>query len=95
MSIWKISKAHYVFISRRFEETNIRSTSCDRTTEECIGGYARVVTKVKELLEERKNLNPIYLNAGDNFQGTFWYNFFQWNVTSHFLNLLPADAMVI
>jgi 5'-nucleotidase len=63
--------------------------------EECIGGYARVVSKVKELQETRKDLNPIYLNAGDNFQGTFWYNFFQWNVTSYFLNLLPADAMTI
>jgi 5'-nucleotidase len=82
-------------IASRFEETNIFSTSCKpEIGEECIGGYARVVTKVKELLEERKDLNPVYLNAGDNFQGTFWYNFFQWNVTSYFLNLLPADAMV-
>lgn len=38
--------------------------------------------------------NPIYLNAGDNFQGTFWYNIGRWNVTSYFLNLLPADAFV-
>lgn len=38
--------------------------------------------------------NPIYLNAGDNFQGTFWYNVGRWNVTSYFLNLLPADAFV-
>jgi 5'-nucleotidase len=38
--------------------------------------------------------NSIYLNAADNFQGTLWYSLFKWNATQHFLNLLPADAMV-
>lgn len=77
----------------RFEETNERSTSCKpEQGEKCIGGYARVVTVVKSLLSNRTN--PIYLNAGDNFQGTFWYNVGRWNVTSYFLNLLPADAVV-
>jgi len=64
--------------------------------EECIGGYARVVTVVKDLLKKHndENTNPIYLNAGDNFQGTLWYTMLRWNVTSHFLNMLPADAIV-
>lgn len=53
-----------------------------------------MVTVVKQLKEKHKSENPIYLNAGDSFQGTVWYNFFRWNVTSHFLNLLQADAMV-
>lgn len=39
-------------------------------------------------------INPIYLNAGDNFQGTFWYTVGSWNVTSQFLNMLNADAVV-
>lgn len=79
--------------SYRFEETNERSTGC-KTGEKCIGGYARAITIVKQLMESRKNMNPIYLNAGDNFQGTIWYNVGRWNVTSHFLNLLKADAIV-
>lgn len=53
-----------------------------------------MVTAVKMLLEQQKDLNPVYLNAGDNFQGTLWYNMFRWNVTSYFLNMLPADVMV-
>jgi 5'-nucleotidase len=57
---------------KRFEETNLQSNSCDPDKEVCIGGYARVVTKVKELLVAKASLNPIYLNAGDNFQGTLW-----------------------
>lgn len=59
----------------------------------CIGGYARVVTKVKELQSIREN--SIYLNAGDNFQGTLWYNIGRWNVTNQFLNMHPADAQTI
>lgn len=63
----------------------------------CIGGYARVMTTVKKLIQERneQNKNPIYLNIGDNFQGTLWYELFGWNVTSEFLNILPADATTL
>lgn len=78
----------------RFEETNERSISC-KPGEKCIGGLARAVHVIKYLLEARKNINPIYLNAGDNFQGTLWYHIGRWNVTSQFLNMLKADAMVL
>lgn len=79
----------------RFEETNTQSSTCSKDKgDTCIGGYARVVAKVRELKVTKAHLNPIYLNAGDNFQGTLWYNLFRWNATSHFLNMEPADAMV-
>jgi 2',3'-cyclic-nucleotide 2'-phosphodiesterase (5'-nucleotidase family) len=89
--LFPLSIIHLNDIHARFDETNIYSNTCKKG-DVCIGGYARVVTKVKELLERRPN--PIYLNAGDNFQGTLWYNIHRWNVTSEMLNLLPADAMV-
>lgn len=75
----------------RFEETNEGATSCKKG-EKCIGGYARAVTMIKELQKTR--INPIYLNAGDSFQGTLWYSFGRWNVTKQFLNMLNADATV-
>lgn len=52
---------------------------------------------VKRLLKERadENLNPLFLNIGDNFQGTLWYDLLGWNVTSTFLNILPADATTL
>lgn len=77
----------------RFEETNEQSTNC-KQGEKCIGGLARATTVIKQLMRARKNTNPIYLNAGDNFQGTFWYTVGRWNVTSYFLNKLKADAIV-
>lgn len=75
----------------RFEETNEAAGRC-QPNEKCIGGYARAVTVIKDL--QRTRVNPIYLNAGDNFQGTFWYTVGGWNVTSYFLNMLNADAVV-
>lgn len=81
----------YTLLFRRFEETNERSSRC-QPTEKCIGGYARAVTVIKEL--QRMRANPIYLNAGDNYQGSLWYTLGGWNVTSYALNLLNADAVV-
>lgn len=77
----------------RFEETNNQSKTC-KPGEECIGGLARIVTVIKTLKEVRKNTNPIYLNAGDNFQGTLFYTLGRWNITQHFMNLMRPDAMV-
>lgn len=91
--LFPVSLIHLNDMHARFDETNMFSNTCKKD-DECIGGYARVVTKVKELLSSQTDKNPIYLNAADNFQGTLWYNMYRWNVTSHFLNLLPADAMV-
>jgi len=91
--LFPVSIIHFNDMHARFDETNMFSNTC-KASDECIGGYARVVTKVKELLASKAALNPIYLNAADNYQGTLWYNIFRWNVTSYFLNLLPADAMV-
>lgn len=85
MSFYKV-----VFFCR-FEETNEGGSTC-KTDEKCIGGYARAITVIKELKNIRAN--PIYLNAGDNFQGTLWYSMGGWNVTSQFLNILNADAIV-
>lgn len=38
--------------------------------------------------------NSIFLNAGDHYQGTLWYNVHRWNVTATFMNMLPHDVMV-
>lgn len=77
----------------RFEPTDTSGGICDEG-EECVGGYARTVHMVRRLLEEQRDHNPIYINAGDSFQGTLWYNIGRWNVTQEFLNMLPADVMV-
>ncbi|XP_019547205.3 apyrase-like [Aedes albopictus] len=92
--LFPLSIIHINDFHARFEETNYVGTVCNRDAGHiCIGGYARTVAAVKHLLRTRKN--PLYLNAGDNFQGTLWYNMYRWNVTSALLNMLPADAMTL
>uniref|UniRef100_A0A0A1XM32 apyrase n=1 Tax=Zeugodacus cucurbitae TaxID=28588 RepID=A0A0A1XM32_ZEUCU len=92
--IFPLSIIHINDFHARFEPTDTSGGTCD-AGEECIGGYARTVYMVKRLLHEQKDQNAVYFNAGDSFQGTLWYNIGRWNVTSQFLNMLPADAMTL
>nr|XP_014096986.2 apyrase isoform X3 [Bactrocera oleae]XP_036221523.1 apyrase isoform X3 [Bactrocera oleae] len=92
--IFPLSIIHINDFHARFEPTDTSGGTCDAGNE-CIGGLARTVYTVKRLLEEQKDQNPVYFNAGDSFQGTLWYNIGRWNVTSQFLNMLPADAMTL
>ncbi|XP_063706239.1 apyrase-like [Culicoides brevitarsis] len=71
------------------------NTSPCKDREKCIGGYARLVHMIKYIQQKYKDDHPLYLNAGDNFQGTPWYTMFTWNVTKHFLNMLPADVLTV
>ena len=88
----EISLIHINDIHARFEETNNQSLPC-LEEQVCIGGYSRMATVVKQL--QRNRPHPIFLNAADNFQGSVWYSLFRYNVTAHFLNLLPADAITL
>jgi len=90
VTFWKIK----ITIWNRFEQTSSSSGSCREGHEkDCVGGIARIYTAVNQLVKERPN--AIFLNAGDHFQGTLWYNIHRWNVTALFMNMLPHDAMVI
>uniref|UniRef100_A0A182NS57 Apyrase n=1 Tax=Anopheles dirus TaxID=7168 RepID=A0A182NS57_9DIPT len=94
--LYPLTIIHLNDFHARFEETNTVSTRCKPDEgERCVGGYGRVVARVKSLQREYADRNPIYLNAGDSFQGTIWYTLLRWNVTAHFLDLLPADAMTL
>lgn len=91
-----VSIIHINDMHARFDETNNISSAC-KDGEKCIGGYARAVTIIKKLMakHQHQHTNPIYLNAGDSFQGSPWYTFGRWNVTSEMFNLLNADAITL
>uniref|UniRef100_A0A2H1V8L5 apyrase n=1 Tax=Spodoptera frugiperda TaxID=7108 RepID=A0A2H1V8L5_SPOFR len=75
---------------REFEETSVDTPSCRYNNNSCIGGFPRLYKEIHTLLEEKPN--SIVLNAGDSFQGTYWYTLLKWNVTQEFMNLIPHDA---
>jgi len=55
-----------------------------------LGGYPRVVGKIKELQSTKKNTLTLY--AGDAFQGTLYYSLFKSKADSDMLNLIKWDA---
>ena len=56
-----------------------------------IGGYPRVVSKIKEL--QANKTNPLTLNAGDTFQGTLYFTLFKGAADIDMLNMINWDAM--
>jgi 5'-nucleotidase len=62
----------------------------DVTTYTEIGGYPRVVTKIKALQDAHDN--TLTLNAGDTFQGTLYYSLFKGKADSDMLNMISWDA---
>lgn len=92
--LFELSVIHLNDFHARFEETIHRSSENYAEAESVsVGGIARVSTAVNRLIEERPN--AIFLNAGDNFQGTIWYNVHRWNVTALFMNMLPHDVLTL
>lgn len=48
---------------------------------------------MKHLRETEKNL--LFLNAGDHFQGTFWYTIKKSEVVAEFVSLMNHDVMAL
>ena len=42
----------------------------------------------------RSHDNVLLLDAGDQFQGTIWFSYYQGEVAAHFMERLGYDAMV-
>lgn len=85
-----VSVIHLNDFHARIDETRPDSTPCRQGNTDCIGGFARVTTEAKRLLAERPN--PLFLNAGDNYQGSVYFTLFKWQIMQEFLNLLPFQA---
>lgn len=42
----------------------------------------------------KREKNVLFLDAGDQFQGTVWFNYYKGAEAAHFMNKLGYDAMV-
>nr|XP_033336682.1 protein 5NUC-like [Megalopta genalis]XP_033336683.1 protein 5NUC-like [Megalopta genalis]XP_033336684.1 protein 5NUC-like [Megalopta genalis] len=77
----------------RFEQTSRFSAICsenDANEGKCYGGFARLATLIREA--RRSSVPSLFLNAGDTYQGSIWYNVYKWKVVAKFLNLLAPNA---
>ncbi|XP_062858530.1 5'-nucleotidase [Trichomycterus rosablanca] len=88
---WELTLLHTNDVHARVEETNKDSGKC--TKGNCFAGVARRFTKIEEI--RRSDKNVLLLDAGDQFQGTVWFNFYKGTEAAHFMNKLRYDAMAL
>ncbi|EGF77480.1 hypothetical protein BATDEDRAFT_36043 [Batrachochytrium dendrobatidis JAM81] len=83
-------------IHAHFDEFNNGGTDCtaaNKKSNTCYGGVARLKTLVDAY---RKNSSQVLLlDAGDQFQGTLFFNIFGSSPSTEFMNKLEYDAMAI
>ncbi|XP_015191730.1 PREDICTED: protein 5NUC-like [Polistes dominula] len=79
----------------RFEETSKMSVPIcpkqDVKAGNCYGGFARIATLVRQA--RNSSIPTLFLNAGDTYQGSVWYNIYKWKIVVQFLNILAPDAI--
>lgn len=91
-NLFELPIIHINDFHARFEETSLQSRACKPQMDNCIGGFSRLYTAVTTL--KKQHPDALFLNAGDNFQGSTLYKVHKWNITQYFMNMLPADAYV-
>ncbi|KAI3364632.1 hypothetical protein L3Q82_011417 [Scortum barcoo] len=90
-SAWELVLLHTNDVHARVEETSKHSGKCV-DSRECFAGVARRASEIKRIRSSEKNV--LLLDAGDQFQGTVWFNFYKGAEAAHFMNKLQYDAMV-
>nr|WP_309085132.1 5'-nucleotidase C-terminal domain-containing protein [Chelativorans sp.] len=82
----------------RIQSINAFDSTCseeDETAGECFGGAARLVTALSDRRAALEGQNVLFLNAGDNFQGSLFYTTYKGDAEAEFLNLMKPDAMAV
>ncbi|XP_041716774.1 5'-nucleotidase [Coregonus clupeaformis] len=88
---WELTLLHTNDVHARVEETSNSYGKC--TKPPCFAGVARRFTKIQEIRNREKNV--MLLDAGDQFQGTVWFNVYKGAEAAYFMNKLGYDAMAL
>ncbi|KAJ8270818.1 hypothetical protein GJAV_G00119630 [Gymnothorax javanicus] len=88
---FELTLLHTNDVHARVEETNEHSGACTKGS--CFAGVARRFTKIKEIRNRERNV--LLLDAGDQFQGTVWFNHYKGAEAAYFMNKLKYDAMAL
>ncbi|KAM6912246.1 snake venom 5'-nucleotidase-like [Xenentodon cancila] len=91
-STFEITVLHTNDNHARIEETSEDSGKCPPEGP-CFAGVARRFTKLSEIRKREKNV--LLLDAGDQFQGTVWFNYYKGAEAAHFMNKLGYDVMAL
>jgi len=80
----------------RVEPVSKYDSACsaeDNAAGECFGGYARLITAVKEARE--RNPDALLVDGGDQFQGSLFYTYYKGEVAAEIMNTLAYDGMTV
>ncbi len=92
---YNLTILHTNDVHARFEQFDTLTVNCDQEEADegkCFGGAARRSTMVKQIRNEVNNV--LFLDGGDQFQGTLWCYVHRGKATAHFVNMLGYDVMV-
>ncbi|KAL5433467.1 hypothetical protein PMIN07_011374 [Paraphaeosphaeria minitans] len=90
---YNISFFHINDVHAHLDEFSSSGTDCTRPERGCYGGYSRV----KHVIDtQRPNHNDsLWLNVGDEFQGTLFYSYYRGEKIAETMNQLGFDAMTL
>ncbi|KAH6629209.1 hypothetical protein C7974DRAFT_463327 [Boeremia exigua] len=90
---YNITFFHVNDVHAHLDEFSSSGTDCTRPERGCFGGYARIKTVVEQ---QRPNYNnSLWLNVGDEFQGTLFYSFYGGEKIAETLNQMNFSAMTL
>ncbi|KAF7314948.1 Metallo-dependent phosphatase [Mycena indigotica] len=84
---------HVNDIHAHLDEITTSGTDCTNPAKGCYGGYARIKAAVDAGRKSVKN--SLFLNMGDEFQGTLFFSYYGGEVIADTLNQLNFDAMTL
>lgn len=85
---------HVNDVHARYDQITATGGFCtpkDEAEKKCVGGAARLQTKLKELRGD----NALFLDAGDQFQGTLFYTQYKHGAVQTVLGMLNPDAQTL
>uniref|UniRef100_L7MBC1 Putative salivary ecto-5'-nucleotidase/apyrase n=1 Tax=Rhipicephalus pulchellus TaxID=72859 RepID=L7MBC1_RHIPC len=83
-------------VHAHIEESTKYGAMCskkDKKNKTCVGGVARIKTKVKEL--KKQYPGAFFMNAGDFFQGTAWYSVLKEKIISAVMTRMDYDYVCL
>lgn len=84
---------HVNDVHAHLDEFSSSGTDCTSPERGCFGGYARIKAVVEE--QRPKYNNSLWLNVGDEFQGTLFYSFYGGEKIAETLNQMNFSAMTL
>ncbi|MEO1239481.1 MAG: bifunctional metallophosphatase/5'-nucleotidase [Pseudomonadota bacterium] len=93
---YKLTILHTNDFHDRFEPISRFNSTCrpdDNTEGKCFGGAARLVTAINDA--KARHDNVLLVDAGDQFQGTLFFQFYEGSVQAEVMNKLGYDAMAV